>query len=90
MTDFALDTEYAFDSTWACQDCGHHTLLMDEYYMVHDDLWWSFVDDEVMLCVGCLEGRIGRRLESDDFIECPLNDGFFPQSLRLRHRLQLV
>lgn len=85
-----MTTNYARDTMFACHDCGHDTLRMGEYYMVHDDLWWSVVGEEPMLCIGCLERRLGFKLESSDFITCLLNDGTFPQSLRLRSRLRRI
>lgn len=57
----------------ACQDCPADTLGGD-YYMVHDVLW-----DEVhpnmagMLCLPCLEQRMGRRLQLSDFTSAPIN-----------------
>lgn len=76
-----------------CQDCGHDTRQMGELYMVHPDLWSQVLQDTGwanMLCVGCLESRLGRRLCRDDFPEfIPLNYySPFRQSLRLRQRLQ--
>lgn len=73
-----------------CHDCGHDTRLMCELYMVTERLW-----DELMagtgvhmICIGCLEQRLGRRLGHEDFINCPLNyEDFGRHSLRLRHRL---
>jgi hypothetical protein len=42
-----------------------------------------------MLCVGCVEMRLGRRLRASDFRDLPLNRGeVFPQSPRLKHRVQ--
>jgi hypothetical protein len=51
-----------------CMDCGVDTDAIDESYMVHDDLWRAAVPSEAgMLCVGCFEKRLGRRLKRDDF-----------------------
>ena len=63
--------------------------LMGERYMVHDDLWWAIYERKVahMLCVGCLEARVGRPLDAADFIDCPLNHDRADQSLRLRRAL---
>lgn len=59
-----------------CIDCGINTLLINEYYMVEDHVW----EDEAglqsgdgMLCVGCLESRISRPLDSWDFTDFPIN-----------------
>ena len=41
-----------------------------------------------MLCVGCLGGRLDRRLRPDDFT-APLNEGWFmPHTERLRSRIE--
>jgi hypothetical protein len=41
-----------------------------------------------MLCIGCLENRIGRKLRRTDFSEYPINnDGKYPRSERLKNRL---
>jgi hypothetical protein len=59
-----------------CEGCGVDTLEIDEYYMVQFDLWKMFVPKEIqrqVLCIGCLEGYLGRELVSEDFIEAPVN-----------------
>ena len=44
-----------------------------------------------MLCIGCLEKRIGRRLTKNDFQDCPVNheENWYTQSSRLQDRLGL-
>ena len=42
-----------------------------------------------MLCIGCLEKRIGRKLRRQDFTDCPLNEITETKSLRLQDRLSL-
>lgn len=81
-----------------CTDCGHDVREMGEEYMVWDHIWIkatyeSFHGRAGMLCIGCLENRLGRQLTRDDFKGgVPLNwntqDHNIIQSLRLRHRLQ--
>lgn len=68
------------------------TLCTDEYYMVDDELWASATDEQdtptdVMLCIGCLESRLGGKLTAEDFPDLPINRGFFPYSTRLLSRL---
>ena len=61
-------------------DCGKNTFHGD-YYMVRDELWMSAVGkQEGMLCLGCLEGRIGRPLVADDFPPLPINDWWFERN----------
>ena len=85
--------------TTACADCGVGTLTLGEYYMVKNSVWgqawigrrkWWFdhVDGQEMLCIGCLEVRIGRTLVACDFTDAPVNDPNDPDiSQRLRNRL---
>ena len=44
-----------------------------------------------MVCIGCLETRLGRLLTPSDFTGCPLNEeGFGQKSDRFKNRLGLV
>ncbi len=64
-----------FDETaWdLCQDCSSHTSGPD-YYMVTKDLWLKAHPQDVgMLCMSCLESRIGRPLVAGDFTPYPIN-----------------
>lgn len=60
-----------------CKDCGIDTspFGIDEYYMVHDEVWEQSGMDGLggMLCLECLEARIGRYLEVADFTNIPMN-----------------
>lgn len=77
-----------------CVDCDVDTSVTGEYYSVQDEVWLATGLDtrSGMLCVGCLENRIGRRLEWSDFTEFPINcvKGEEPngdKSERLRDRM---
>ena len=75
-------------STLICMDCQVDTGEINEYYMVHDEVWlFANPNDSGILCVGCLEMRLGRELASSDFPDYPINQGFFEQSDRLKSRL---
>ncbi len=70
------------------QDTGHHGLR--EYYMLRDAIWKKICNIRGMLCIGCVERRLGRVLTRSDFTACPLNNPRDPQdafSKRLRLRL---
>ncbi|WP_063340573.1 MULTISPECIES: hypothetical protein [Pseudomonas] len=60
-------------ASFACQDCPEDTLGGD-YYMVHNALW-DHVNPNIagMLCLPCLEIRVGRRLQPGDFTDAPIN-----------------
>jgi hypothetical protein len=78
--------------TFLCRGCGADT-LQDEYYMVHDAVWTGeagMASEGGMLCIGCLETRIGRRLVPADFKDAPINtdeDHDWARSDRLLDRL---
>jgi hypothetical protein len=72
-----------------CRDCGLDTIEADEFYLVRDGLWPKEPDAGIALvgclCIGCLETRLGRRLEPGDFRP---NAWYarLPHSRRLAHR----
>lgn len=82
------------DRIFGCMDCGVCTNCNGEYYMVHDEVWYSAItamDKRHMLCIGCLEQRLGRLLTKDDFIDAPVNEIWLEVgSTRLKDRLQKV
>lgn len=82
----ALDEDDPFWDNFLCIDCKVSTLFTNEYYMVKDNLWSAANPHENgMLCVSCLEGRIGRELHSGDFTSAPVNSmGPFSELLTLR------
>jgi len=76
-------------SDWLCLDCGVDTAELGEYYMVCHRVWYYLSrSDEGMLCIGCLENRLGRCLTKKDFIKAPVNRlDVFHKSDRLIDRL---
>lgn len=76
--------------SFLCLDCGQDTGKMREYYFVHTELWLTVVSSaKGMLCVGCLEKRLGRELTAADFTGAYINrPGYAPgHSMRLLSRL---
>ena len=76
-----------------CADCGVDTIERGEFYMVVDSVWEHASGGQEMLCIGCLEQRIGRILTADDFTDVPVNDptrygGHFSDRLLDRFRLR--
>lgn len=72
-----------------CLDCGLDTSMRGacEYYTLLSHVWadTGLGRDDGMLCIGCVETRLGRELTPDDFSDCPLN--FEPRSSdRLKSR----
>jgi len=75
-----------------CADCGLGCITAGEWFSVYDDVWeeaWAGrrkpyhgkVIGQEILCVGCLEQRIGRKLTGHDIFHAP---GFVPDRLRDR------
>jgi hypothetical protein len=54
--------------------------------MTSDEIWASAGDVEGVLCIGCLELRLGRVLTVEDFPPLPANDDSETDSVRLRTR----
>lgn len=71
-----------------CVDCGFDT-FHQEYYSVRHHLW-PLPKMGGMLCIGCLEERLGFTLTPEDFIDCPLNRETHNKSDRLLDRLGLL
>jgi hypothetical protein len=80
------EEEKEYFKEFECIDCSVNTHFIREYYMVQFDLWYS-VANEGMLCIGCLEDRLGRNLTPEDFIDAPINYGIFGFSDRMKDRL---
>ena len=81
---FELPPPLAYD--FACVDCGVDTSDTGEFYMVQDELW-PLSEYGSMLCIGCLEARLGRRLVPSDFTDCLINQETYGHSQRLQSRL---
>lgn len=80
-----------------CADCGADTTPRTrgritgqswEWYMATDETWAAAgMGDDGFLCVGCLEARLGRELQSGDFTGAPVNvPGLMPDTPRLAER----
>lgn len=74
--EFALAYDRAVAESCICMDCKRDTLKIDEYYTLKDAVWAEANPDiDGMLCVACVEARLGRPLQSSDFPQdVPLNE----------------
>jgi hypothetical protein len=83
--------------TTSCCDCGVGTITSGEWYMVKDEIWASAwtgrplkphhaLPGQMVLCIGCLEQRLGRTLMACDFTDAPVNS-WEPMSARMRDRV---
>lgn len=72
-----------------CVDCSIDTVLIGEYYMVHDHVWFEsgMTKTSGMLCISCLEKRLRRKLTSEDFKDLPINNISIIRSYKLLSRL---
>lgn len=80
--------DWLLEENWWCKDCGIHTGVAHEYYMVTKELWDEYGVPNGMLCSPCLEKRAGRRLVPADFPDLPINRGSFPLSPFLMERIR--
>lgn len=56
-----------------CKDCGKNTMGSNkDYYMITNELWKKYGVGKGMLCMKCIEKRIGRKLTKIDILVCPL------------------
>ena len=64
------DYDPEIDTISRCVDCDKETIGCGEYYRVSDELWTAsgMSPGSGMLCLSCLEKRIGRPLSLEDFI----------------------
>jgi hypothetical protein len=82
----------------ACVDCDYDTFSGREYYIVQDAIWKAAAAASPrlpgglgLLCIGCLERRLGRELTRADFeLDNPLNQASRDLSDHLRDRLARV
>lgn len=71
-------------------DCAVDTGKIGEHYFVHTPTWLAAVGSiRGMLCVGCLEKRLGRKLNGDDFTSATINSPLHEiKSARLMSRMR--
>ena len=72
-----------------CLDCQVDTGKIHEHYFIHTATWLSVVKSiRGMLCVGCLEKRLERRLTKADFPDITVNNPRYEaKSQRLMERM---
>lgn len=59
---------------WKCLDCLVDTGKIGEHYMLKDEIWKLVNNSKSgMLCIGCLENRLGRKLKPSDFNDSHIN-----------------
>lgn len=59
---------------WKCLDCKVDTGKIGEHYMLNFDVWHkAHLSQSGMLCIACLERRLGRKLTRHDFNKSHVN-----------------
>lgn len=73
---------------FVCLDCHVCTFCINEYYMVYRRIWKK-INPKIngMLCIGCVEKRLGRKLNTKDFTKCSLNKDILSGELLSSRRL---
>jgi hypothetical protein len=76
--------------TDACHDCGVDVDAIDELRFMLTDRTWKDAGalHASLLCIGCIERRLGRTLTSADFSNVPINTLPDVRSARLQDRLR--
>jgi len=74
---------------WLCLDCKRDTSQLREHYFLKGEIWSRVHSSAIgMLCIGCVETRLGRKLTASDFTDAHINDPKrYEMSDRLRSRL---
>jgi len=58
-----------------CKDCNKDCLINDkDYYVVTNEIWDHYGVSKGMLCMDCLESRIGHKLTKDEILPCILTE----------------
>lgn len=74
---------------WTCMDCGRDTSASNERYSLKDTIWRR-VNPIIlgMLCLKCVDDRLGRALYRSDFSSAPINAKFAHVCPALAERLR--
>lgn len=84
--------------TLRCIDCGCRPWDKGEDFYIRNPLWKLIVPEDGVICIGCFETRLGRKLVRTDFSLWFRNNRWFgdkrrkinnPPSARLADRLKL-
>jgi hypothetical protein len=63
------------NDNFLCVDCGKDTFVDSrDYYMVDWEVWKKHGVGDKMLCMDCMETRLGHKLRKEEILDCPLNN----------------
>lgn len=61
------------DKVQICGDCGRDVRVIRSCYMLLRGLWEQYGNGDGLLCMDCLEQRMGRQVVLDDFADTLVN-----------------
>ncbi len=69
---------------WYCAECDKNTHIdPKDYYMLTFELWDAIGVGDGMLCMDCVETKLGRKLQAKDILDCPLNHNMNPYTMEI-------
>jgi hypothetical protein len=69
---------------WDCEDCGKDCFKDEkDYYMIQHDLWEKHGVGRGMICMDCIEDRLGRKINAADILICPITTMFNPYTIKI-------
>jgi len=67
-----------------CIDCDKDIYQNPkDYYMIRNDLWKKYGVGKGMLCIECIEKRLGRKICKEDLTDCLVNTIFNPYTIMI-------
>ena len=68
-------------------DCGKDCMIDDkDYYMVQHEIWDRLVGGHGMLCMDCMEGRLGHTLRKEEILPCVLTEHMNPYTKKILNK----
>lgn len=61
-----------------CDDCKG----FNPGYMLNNNVWSTVARSKAIICVSCIQKRLGRPLKPQDFSKAPINYGIFGFDVR--------
>ena len=73
------NSKSGIDDNWNCVDCQKDCSVDDkDYYMVKKDVWEKYGVGKKMLCMDCLDERMGHPITKSEILDCPWNNFLNP------------
>lgn len=61
------------NNKYNCKDCDKDCFIENkDYYMITKELWKQYGVGKGLLCLNCIEKRLGRKLIKEDIFDCCL------------------